>query len=103
MPGIDGRVGEHIPEERAIGVGVGAVEHYMRASNHLLTVVGPEHPEGAVCRARSSLGIAQTGEASVSGRLRDRRRYSELSRLRSAGHIETAALQWALVGHGSDP
>src|SRR5205823_12729670 len=56
MPGIYGRVVEHIPEERAIGVGVGAVEHYMRASDHVLTIVGPEHPESAVCRARSACG-----------------------------------------------
>jgi hypothetical protein len=48
MPGIYGRVAEHIPEERAIGIGIGAVEHYVRASDHLLTIVGPELMSGVI-------------------------------------------------------
>jgi hypothetical protein len=34
QPGINGRMGEHIPEEQAIGVCVGAVEDDMCAPNH---------------------------------------------------------------------
>jgi hypothetical protein len=44
VPGIHGRVGQHIPEERAIGVGVGAVEDDMCAPNHELSLVTPERP-----------------------------------------------------------
>jgi hypothetical protein len=47
MPGIDGWVGEDIPEERTIGIGIGAVEHHVRAQNHLPTIVDPKAiPDG---------------------------------------------------------
>ena len=56
MTGVHGRVSEHIPEERAIGVGVSAAQDDMCAPNHELSLVTPERPRERVVHSAITCG-----------------------------------------------